>query len=165
MKTVPRSPSRDVGMPHSVSCSPAWILCTGESPREPQRPPAKEAGKDWERMREGAWAGKANSGDEGLEYEDMGRLGEVVVIGVRWPAEPMQQEVKGFRRRGETKKVQLKSDEMLIIICPWSAHIKYQSQLPHWKMESEAERWSAALHRCRRWPGSDQMVDGPGCEL
>lgn len=31
----------------------------------------------------------------------MGRLGEVVVVvmGVRWPAEPMQQEVKGFRER------------------------------------------------------------------
>ena len=40
--------------------------------------------------------GKANSGD-GLEDEDEGRLGEVVVVVVRWPAEPMQQEVKGFR--------------------------------------------------------------------
>lgn len=31
----------------------------------------------------------------------MGRLGEVVVVvmGVRWPAEPMQQEVKGCGRR------------------------------------------------------------------
>lgn len=27
----------------------------------------------------------------------MGRFGEVVVVVVRWPAEPMQQEVKGFR--------------------------------------------------------------------
>lgn len=26
----------------------------------------------------------------------VGRLGEVVVVVVRWPAEPMQQEVKGF---------------------------------------------------------------------
>lgn len=46
----------------------------------------------------------------------MGRLGEVVVIGVRWPAEPMQQEVKGFRRRGETKKVRFKKEGMLRII-------------------------------------------------
>lgn len=35
-----------------------------------------------------------NSGDDGLEWEVLGRLGEVVVV-VRWPAEPMQQEVKG----------------------------------------------------------------------
>lgn len=48
-----------------------------------------------------------------MEYEDMGRLGEVVVIGVRWPAEPMQQEVKGFRRRGVTKKVRLKGRKCL----------------------------------------------------
>lgn len=67
MNTVPRSPSRDVGMPHSVSCRPAWMVCTGESPMEPQRPLAKEAGKDWERMSEGPGAGKENSGDEGLE--------------------------------------------------------------------------------------------------
>lgn len=65
---------------------------------DPQRPPAKEAGKDWERMREGAWEGKANSGD-GVEENDVGRLGEVVVVVVRWPAEPMQQDVKGFRIR------------------------------------------------------------------
>lgn len=39
--------------------------------------------------------GKVNSGDDGLECEVVGRLGEVVVV-VRWPAEPMQQEVKGF---------------------------------------------------------------------
>lgn len=43
----------------------------------------------------------------------MGRLGEVVVIGVRWPAEPMQQEVKGFRRRGVTEKVRLKGRKCL----------------------------------------------------
>lgn len=98
MKAVPRSPSRDVGVPHSVSCSPAGIVCTGESPMDPQRPPAKEAGKDWERMREGAWEGKANSGD-GVEENDVGRLGEVVVVVVRWPAEPIQQDVKGFRIR------------------------------------------------------------------
>lgn len=96
MKAVPKRPSRDVGVPHSVSCSPAGMVCTGESPKDPQRLPAKEAGKDWERMREGAWVGKANSGD-GLEDEVMGRLGEVVVVVVRWPAEPMQQEVKGFQ--------------------------------------------------------------------
>lgn len=54
MKTVPKSPSRDVGVPHSVSCNPAGMVCTGESLKDPQRPPAKEAGKDWERMREGA---------------------------------------------------------------------------------------------------------------
>lgn len=95
MKAVPKRPSRDVGVPHSVSCSPAGMVCTGESPKDPQRPPAKEAGKDWERMSEGACEGKANSGD-GLEDEVMGRLGEVVVVVVRWPAEPMQQEVKGF---------------------------------------------------------------------
>ena len=97
---MPRSPSRDVGVPHSVSCSPAGMVCTGESPKDPQRPPAKEAGKDWERMREGAWTGKANSGD-GLEDEVVGKLGEVVVVVVRWPAEPMQQEVKGFRGQME----------------------------------------------------------------
>ena len=96
MKAVPRSPSRDVGVPHSVSCSPAGMVCTREPPKDPQRPPAKVAGKDWERTREGPWLGKANSGD-GLEDEDEGRLGEVVVVVVRWPAEPMQQEVKGFR--------------------------------------------------------------------
>lgn len=50
-------------------------------------------------MREGAWVGKANSGDDGPEYEVEGKLGEVVVVVVLWPAEPMQQEVKGFRRR------------------------------------------------------------------
>lgn len=54
MKTVPRRPSSDVGVPHSESCRPAGIVCTEESPTEFQRPPAKEAGKDWERMREGA---------------------------------------------------------------------------------------------------------------
>lgn len=54
MKTVPKSPSRDVGVPHSVSCSPAGMVCTGESSNEPQRPPAKGAGKDMERIREGA---------------------------------------------------------------------------------------------------------------
>lgn len=77
------------------------MACTGESPREPQRPAAKEAGKDCERMSEGPWGGKENSGDDGLEKEDVGRLGEVVVVvmGVLWPAEPMQQEVKGYRRR------------------------------------------------------------------
>lgn len=74
------------------------MVCTGESTEAPQRPPAKEAGKDWERMREGAWAGKANSGD-GQDVKDMGRFGEVVVVVVRWPAEPMQQEVKGFMSR------------------------------------------------------------------
>lgn len=95
MKTVPRSPSSDVGVPHSESCSPAGMVCTEESPEEFQRPPAKEAGKDWERMREGVCIGKLNSGDDGLECEVVGRLGEVVVV-VRWPAEPMQQEVKGF---------------------------------------------------------------------
>lgn len=50
--------------------------------------------------------GKVNSGDDGLEW-DMGRWGEVVVV-VRWPAEPMQQEVKGFigprSGRGRMKK-------------------------------------------------------------
>lgn len=96
MKAVPRRPSKDVGVPHSVSCSPAGMVCTGESPAEPQWPPAKEAGKDWERLRAGAWDGNANSGDR-LEHEVMGRLGEVVVVVVLWPAEPMQQEVKGFR--------------------------------------------------------------------
>lgn len=101
MKAVPRRPSKDVGVPHSVSCSPAGMVCTGESPAEPQWPPAKEAGKDWERMREGAWVGKANSGDWGVEDEVVGRLGEVVVVVVRWPAEPMQQEVKGCRFREE----------------------------------------------------------------
>lgn len=98
MKAVPKRPSRDVGVPHSVSCSPAGMVCTGESTIEPQRPPAKDAGKDWERIREGAWLGKANSGDR-LADEVVGRLGEVVVVVVRWPAEPMQQEVKGFRIR------------------------------------------------------------------
>lgn len=105
MKAVPRSPSRDVGVPHSVSCSPAGMVWTGESAIDSQRPPAKEAGKDWERMREGAWLGKANSGDVGLEYEDMGRLGEVVVVVVRWPAEPMQQEVKGFGSQEKQRKL------------------------------------------------------------
>ena len=98
MKAVPRSPSKDVGDPHSVSCSPAGIVCTEDSGKDPQRPPAKVAGKDWERMREGPWAGKANSGD-GQEVKDVGRFGEVVVVVVRWPAEPMQQEVKGCSTR------------------------------------------------------------------
>lgn len=111
MKAVPKRPSKDVGVPHSVSCSPAGMVWTG-SPSGPQRPPAKEAGKDWERMREGVWVGKANSGD-GLEDEVIGRLGEVVVVVVRWPAEPMQQEVKGFRSGvmpggRETEDVRLK---------------------------------------------------------
>ncbi len=109
IKAVPRSPSRDVGVPHSVSCSPAGIVCTGESPKDPQRPPAKVAGKDWERMREGAWTGKANSGDR-LEDEHIGRLGEVVVVVVRWPAEPMQQEVKGFRCQVQVGEKQRKLD-------------------------------------------------------
>lgn len=90
MKAVPSSPSRDVGDPHSVSCSPAEMVCTGESGVDPHRPPAKDAGKDWERRREGAWAGKANSGD-GQEVKDEGRFGDVVVVVVRWPAEPMPQ--------------------------------------------------------------------------
>lgn len=97
MNAVPRSPSRDVGVPHSVSCSPAGMVCTAVSLEDPQRPPAKVAGKDWERIREGPWGGKENSGVDGLEDEDMGRLGEVVVVVVRLPADPMQQEVKGFR--------------------------------------------------------------------
>lgn len=79
------------------------MVCTRESPEDPQRPPAKVAGKDWERMREGPWAGKANSGD-GLEHDDVGKLGEVVVVVVRWPADPMQQEVKGFRFRWGRKR-------------------------------------------------------------
>lgn len=53
MKTEPRSPSRDVGVPHSESCNPAGMTCTEVSPTEFQRPPAKEAGKDWDRMRDG----------------------------------------------------------------------------------------------------------------
>lgn len=53
MKTVPRSPSRDVGVPHSESCNPAGMTCTAVFPMEFQRPPAKEAGKDWDRMRDG----------------------------------------------------------------------------------------------------------------
>lgn len=96
MKAAPSNPSRDVGVPHSVSCSPAGMVCTGESPKDPQRPLAKDAGKDWERLRVGACTGKANSGD-GLEVKDVGRFGDVVVVVVRWPAEPMQQEVKGLR--------------------------------------------------------------------
>lgn len=96
MKAVPRSPSRDVGVPHSVSCRPAGMVCTGASPKAPRRPPAKVAGKDWERLKAWPWSGKANSA-EGLEDEDAGRWGEVVVVVVRWPADPMQQEVKGFK--------------------------------------------------------------------
>lgn len=34
----------------------------------------------------------------------MGRLGEVVVVVVRWPAEPMQQEVNGFRSQMDRKE-------------------------------------------------------------
>lgn len=116
MKAVPRRPSRDVGVPHSVSCSPAGMVCTAESPTDPQRPPAKEAGKDWERMREGAWEGKANSG-EGLEDKFMGRFGEVVVVVVRWPAEPMQQEVKGYRiqvRWGKKQRILDRREEGFI---------------------------------------------------
>lgn len=97
MKAVPKSPFRDVGDPHSVSCSPAGMVRTNRSAEDPQRPPAKEAGKDWDRLRKGVGAGKANSGD-GLELMDAGRFGEVVVVVVLWPAEPMQQEVKGFQR-------------------------------------------------------------------
>lgn len=56
--------------------------------------------------------GKVNSGDDGLECEVVGRLGEVVVV-VRWPAEPMQQEVKGFigpQSAGEGRKRTLDGD-------------------------------------------------------
>lgn len=42
-----------------------------------------------------------------MEKDDVGRLGDVVVLvmGVRWPAEPMQQEVKGFRGRWRERKM------------------------------------------------------------
>lgn len=91
-------------MPHSVSCSPAGMVWTGELHRDPQRPPTpvevEVAGKDWERVMAGAWAGKPKSL---LGWEESGgRVGEVevvVVVVVRLPAEPIQQEVKGWRRR------------------------------------------------------------------
>lgn len=98
MKAVPSRPSSDEGEPHSVSWSPAGMVYTGTSLTEPQRPPppaANEAGKDWERVRAGGPADIENASSD----ECIGgvRVGEVVVVVVRWPAEPIQQDVKGWK--------------------------------------------------------------------
>lgn len=57
MATVPSLPSRDVGLPHRVSCVPARVelmlpSCRGAISPDPEPSPAV-AGTDWERMREG----------------------------------------------------------------------------------------------------------------
>lgn len=57
MATAPSSPSRDVGLPHRVSCVPARVelmLPSGRGATSPvPQPSPAVAGTDWERMREG----------------------------------------------------------------------------------------------------------------
>lgn len=95
MDIVPRWPSSDVGVPHSVSWVPATMVDTIPSrefcvPLSPQLCPTEVAGKDWERLsaeceakvRSGVWDGEV----------------ETVVV-VRWPADPIQQDVKDCQMR------------------------------------------------------------------
>lgn len=105
--------------------------------------------------------GKVNSGDDGLECEVRGRLGEVVVV-VRWPAEPMQQEVKGFIGP-RTARGGMKEDIRLI---GGKIHkVPFQTQLPHLVTGSEAEQSYAVHHQRRLSPGSGQKDDGLECGL
>lgn len=99
MATEPRWPSRDVGVPHSVSWLPAAVVATTPSVggcRGVQAWGPRAAGKDCERQRAGC-GGKASSGP----WDGGGWLLPMAVVVVRCPAEPMQQEVKDCRGKGE----------------------------------------------------------------
>lgn len=99
MNAVAKRPPSDVGEPHAVSWSPAGMVWTGLSRLKPGLPPvaaAKDAGKDWERARVGGPVWAANAISEG-DWDGLVKVGEVViVVVVRCPADPMQQEVKGW---------------------------------------------------------------------
>lgn len=86
--TLPSWPCREVGLPHSLSCVPAEMSLVSDSCLPPSRPP--HVCGDRIPPREGRPAEAAAPGAKG--GSGIWEGGGVVV---RWPAEPMQQEVKG----------------------------------------------------------------------
>lgn len=93
--TLPSWPCSDVGLPHSLSCVPAEISLVTDSVFPPSSPP-HACGDRMPLNEERA---------EGVAAEEKGGSGicEGGGVVVRWPAEPMQQEMNGCRRR--TKKI------------------------------------------------------------
>lgn len=101
MATEPRCPSSEVGLPHSVSWLPAAVVATTPSVGSwvgVQEWAPRVAGTDWERPSTGC-CGKASSGPWGAGGCP---VAVVAVVVVRWPAEPMQQEVKDWEGEGIT---------------------------------------------------------------
>lgn len=84
--TLPSWPCREVGLPHSLSCVPAEINLVTDSGLPPRRLP-----QPWvDRMPPREERAEGGAPDKG--GSEIWEGGGVVV---RWPAEPMQQEVKG----------------------------------------------------------------------
>ena len=94
--TLPNCPCRDVGLPHSLSCVPAEMSLVTDSGFPPSRPPQ-------------VCGDRMPPSEErvvGVVIEEKGGSGiwEGGGVVVRWPAEPMQQDVNGFGGREQNKK-------------------------------------------------------------
>lgn len=110
--TEPRWPSREVGVPHSVSWLPAAVVDTTPSVggcRGVQAWGPREAGKDCERQSTGC-GGKVSSSP----WEGGGWLLLEAVVVVRCPAEPIQQEVKDCMGEEIIESFQLKKTSKVI---------------------------------------------------
>lgn len=84
--TPPSCPCREVGLPHSLSCVPAEISLVTDSGLLPSRPP-QACGDRMPPRGERPGTCATEKGGSGI-WDG----GGVVVL---WPAEPMQQDVKG----------------------------------------------------------------------
>lgn len=86
--TLPSWPCRDVGLPHSLSWVPAEISLVTDSGFPPNNPPQLCGDRMPPREERVVGVGVEEKGGSGI-WEGGG-------VVVRWPAEPMQQEVKGY---------------------------------------------------------------------